>query len=63
MLGPNIKAAVGQQRVTSSPLKLFAMPIKEGVEPHQKLSAAGTLIDAAKDGLTACFLSIRFRFT
>jgi len=35
--------------------KLIAMPIAEGVKPHKKLSAAGMLIDAAKDGFTACF--------
>jgi hypothetical protein len=26
------------------PLTAFVMPIKEGVKPHQKLSAAGTLL-------------------
>ena len=35
--------------------KLSGIQIAEGVKPHQKLSAAGTLIDAAMDGFTACF--------
>ena len=38
-----------------SPLpQIFIMQIKEGVKPHQKLIAAGMLIDAAMDGFTAC---------
>ncbi|MBT3137275.1 hypothetical protein KL866_19705, partial [Alteromonas sp. ALT199] len=46
---------MGSRRVIAFLFKLFAMPIKEGVKPHQKLSAAGTLIEAAKDVFTARF--------
>jgi len=44
---------MGLRRVTSL-LKLLVMPVKEGVKSHQKLIAAGMLIDAAMDGFTAC---------
>lgn len=55
-----ITAGMDSWRVFTFLLKLFAMPIKEGVKPHQKLSAAGTLIDAAMDGFTACPLPPSF---
>ncbi|KHT57668.1 hypothetical protein RJ41_01570 [Alteromonas marina] len=38
------------------PLKLFAMPLKEGVKPHQKLSAAGTLLRSRHGWLHGVFL-------
>jgi len=35
--------------------KPSVMQVARGVKPHQKLIAAGTLIDDAMDDFTACF--------
>jgi hypothetical protein len=47
---------MGSRRVITFLFKLFAMPIKEGVKPHQKLSAAGTLLRSRQGWLYGVFL-------
>jgi hypothetical protein len=46
---------MGSRRVITFLLKLFAMLIKEGVKPHQKLSAAGTLLRSRHGWLYGVF--------
>ena len=46
---------MGSRRVITFLLKLFAMLIKEGVKPHQKLSAAGTLLRSRHEWVYGVF--------
>ena len=52
----HIKAGMGLRRVPPLLFKLFAMPSKEGVKPHQKLIAAGTLLRSRHGWLFGVFL-------
>ena len=51
-----IKGEMCSRRITPFLPKLFAMPSKEGVKPHQKLSAAGTLLRSRHGWLHGVFL-------
>ena len=57
-----IKGEMCSRRITPFLPKLFAMPSKEGVKPHQKLISVGPLIGAAKnDYMVRFFLSVQAR--